>query len=208
LDTSILETSLVSIAAFWLGACPFAVWLGKLALHRDVRNYGDGNPGATNVFRAGSTKWGILTLIVEIAKGFVFVALANLVLHLPMINVMIVALCAILGHAFSPMLSFRGGKALAVTGGTLLAMPPFHIFISIVLFMAFFYLFIKQDSWIVILAVLATSILFLVANGFGLETYFILTILSLLTLKHFEDLKSHPNMTVKPLRWLHTHRPG
>lgn len=208
MDAVTWSTVLISAAAFWLGACPFAVWIGKLALNKDIRSYGDGNPGATNVFRAGSTTWGIIALLIEIAKGFVFVALANFVFHLPTIMVMIVALCAILGHAFSPILKFRGGKALAVTGGTLLAMPPFHIFTAIVLFMAFFYLFIKQDSWIVIMAVASSFFLFIVLNGFEMDSFFILAILAILTLKHFDDLKSHPNLTVKPLRWLHIHRPG
>jgi acyl phosphate:glycerol-3-phosphate acyltransferase len=208
MDTVVPATVLLSLAAFWLGACPFALWIGKLALHCDVRDYGDGNPGATNVFRAGSAKWGIVTLLVELAKGFCFVAIANLLYHLPLMNVMIVALCAILGHAFSPVLRFHGGKALAVTGGALLAMPPFHIFLAIILFMALFYLFVKQDSWIVIMAVTASFIFFLIARGLELESFFILSILLILAIKHFADLKSHPDMTIKPLKWLHIHRQG
>ncbi len=208
MDLVTFETVVIAVAAFWLGACPFAVWIGRLALHRDPRNYGDHNPGTVNVFKAGSVFWGIITLAVELAKGFIFVALANFVLELPVAMLMIIALCAILGHAFSPLLKFKGGKALAVTGGTLLAISPFQIFLSIILFMAFFYLFIKEDSWTVIMAVICSLIFFLVSKGPGLETLFIFCFLLILSIKHFEDLKSHPNMTVKPLHWLHIHDQG
>ncbi len=43
---------LLALGAFWLGACPFSVWIGRWLLHRDVREYGNGNPGAANVFLA------------------------------------------------------------------------------------------------------------------------------------------------------------
>jgi acyl phosphate:glycerol-3-phosphate acyltransferase len=205
MDLITIETIIVAVAAFWLGACPFAVWIGRLALHRDPRNYGDHNPGTVNVFRAGSVFWGIITLVVEMGKGFILVALTNLVLKLPLAMLMVIALCAILGHAFSPLLKFRGGKALAVTGGTLLAISPLQIFLSIILLLAFFYLFVKEDSWTVIMAVICCFILFLLTRGPGLEALFIFCILLILTVKHFEDLKNHPNITIKPLRWLHIH---
>lgn len=43
----------LAVLAFWLGACPFSVWIGRWFLDKDIREYGDGNPGAINVFRAG-----------------------------------------------------------------------------------------------------------------------------------------------------------
>jgi glycerol-3-phosphate acyltransferase PlsY len=46
--------------AFLLGSCPFALWTGLLLLHKDARLYGDGNPGAVNVFRAGNPLIGLL----------------------------------------------------------------------------------------------------------------------------------------------------
>ena len=46
------STLVLSIAAFWLGACPFSVWIGRWFLDKDIRHFGDGNPGCGNVFRA------------------------------------------------------------------------------------------------------------------------------------------------------------
>ena len=109
-----VHPALLAVSAFWLGACPFSVWIGQWLLGKDIRDYGDGNPGATNVFRAGGRKSGCLAIILDAAKGVPFVLLAHLFFGLSIIAVMAVALSAILGHAFSPLLRFRGGKSIAV----------------------------------------------------------------------------------------------
>jgi len=133
---------------------------------------------------------------------------ANLVFKLPTMLLMIVALCAILGHAFSPILKFRGGKALAVTGGALLALPPHLIAITIILFMAVFYLFVEQDSWTVMLAFISTLILYILWHGHMLESVFIFLVTTIIAVKHFDDLKKHPVFAVKPARWLHINKTG
>jgi len=70
------------LSAFCLGACPFSVWVGRWLLNKDIRDYGDGNPGATNVLHAGGRKPFYLAAILDIAKGIPFVLLAHIVLKL------------------------------------------------------------------------------------------------------------------------------
>ena len=82
---------LLAISAFWLGACPFSVWVGRWVLGKDIRNYGDGNPGAANVFRAGGHKSGCFAVILDTAKGVPFVALAYLFFGFPIVVVRAVA---------------------------------------------------------------------------------------------------------------------
>lgn len=96
---------------------PLAVWIGRLALRRDIRQYGDGNPGATNVFRAGGRGWGAVALIVEMLKGGLPVAWAYHQVGLRGWGLVPLLLAPVVGHAFSPFLKGRGGKAVAVTGG-------------------------------------------------------------------------------------------
>ena len=105
------------VFAFLCGALPFSVWVGRWALRKDVREFGDGNPGASNVFRAGGKGWGILALVLDFLKGAIPVGLANFGAGLDGWAITAVSLAPILGHAFSPFLRFRGGKALAVTFG-------------------------------------------------------------------------------------------
>ncbi len=134
------------MSAFWLGACPFSVWIGRWFFGKDIREYGDGNPGAANVFRAGGHKSGYLAVILDIAKGVPFVVLAHSLFGLPEVTVMGVALIAILGSALSPLLRFRGGKSLAITFGVLLALPQHEILVTFAVFMGLGFLFMEVDA--------------------------------------------------------------
>ncbi len=103
--------------AFLCGSLPFSVWLGKLFLKVDVRQYGDGNPGAANVFRSGSKIIGLIALILDVAKAAAPVGLSYYNLGIRGIPMYFIAIAPILGHVFSPFLSFRGGKAVSVSLG-------------------------------------------------------------------------------------------
>jgi glycerol-3-phosphate acyltransferase PlsY len=83
----------------------------------DVRKYGDGNPGAVNTFRTGNKLVGVLTLALDISKAAAPVGLAYFNLGIRGADMALIALAPILGHAFSPFLRFRGGKALATALG-------------------------------------------------------------------------------------------
>lgn len=110
--------SLVMILfAFVCGSLPFSFWLGKLLLGVDVRQYGDGNPGAANVFRTGNKVVGVLTLLLDVSKGAAPVGIAYFNMDIRGPAMAFIAISPILGHVFSPFLHFRGGKALAVSLG-------------------------------------------------------------------------------------------
>lgn len=121
------QTLLWTIIAFMTGSIPFAVLLGKLLLHKDVRNFGDGNPGGTNAWKAGGWRIGPIVTFLEIFKGWLPVYLARRA-GLAGWDMLPVALAPILGHAFSPFLKFKGGKALGATGGAWLGMIGWIVF--------------------------------------------------------------------------------
>jgi glycerol-3-phosphate acyltransferase PlsY len=103
--------------AFLCGSLPFSVWLGKIFLDVDVRHFGDGNPGAANVFRAGNKLFGLLALMLDVCKAAFPVGLAYFTLDIRGVPMFMISLAPILGHVFSPFLGFRGGKALATALG-------------------------------------------------------------------------------------------
>lgn len=105
------------LAGFFAGALPFSVWIGRLAMGKDIRLFGDGNPGAFNVFRAGGRGWGWLAILLDGLKGAIPVGLANFWAGYEGWSLACIALAPVLGHAFSPFLRLRGGKGLAVTFG-------------------------------------------------------------------------------------------
>ncbi len=200
----ILFSSLAGIAAFLLGACPFSVWIGRKALGKDITRHGDGNPGAANVFRAGSITFGITALILDVAKGIPFIWLAYYVLHLPFANLLFIGICAILGHAFSPFLKFKGGKAIAVTFGVLIALPQSDLLFIFVLFTLLGFLFIEQHSWMIMMGPTGSSLFLLIYSGFSIELFFILFILVLFIYKQYKELGTAPVFGINILKWIHS----
>lgn len=129
------------LGAYLLGSIPTAVWIGKYFYNIDVREYGSGNAGATNVFRVLGKKAGIPVLLIDVLKGFVAVNLANssdyTVGSNQFINLQLVlGIASLVGHIFPIFASFRGGKGIATLLGIILAILPFAAFISIGIFIA------------------------------------------------------------------------
>ena len=100
--------------------------MGKLLVHEDVRSVGDGNPGATNAWKLGGWAPGALSLILELAKSLVPVYFATRYLGQPsgitaQVSIALVAIAPVVGHGWSPFLHFKGGKALAASWGSWIA---------------------------------------------------------------------------------------
>lgn len=106
-----------TLIAFVSGAIPYSVWIGRLAGGLDIRRYGDRNPGATNVLRSLGRGWAILAALLDGLKGAIPVGLAWYAAGIGGWGIAPIAIAAVLGHAFSPFLGGRGGKAVAVTFG-------------------------------------------------------------------------------------------
>lgn len=107
--------------AFFLGSLPFGWILVRLLAGRDVRTVGSGNIGATNALRAGGWGIGVATLLLDAAKGWLGFFLGVRLLPAdsgPWWQAGLM-LAAPLGHAFTPWLRFRGGKAVATALGVL-----------------------------------------------------------------------------------------
>lgn len=193
---------MLALGAFLLGACPFSVIVGRLFLRKDIRDYGDGNPGAANVFRAGGTRIGYFAVLLDIAKGVPFVLLAHFTFDLSNMAVVLIGLCAVLGHAFSPFLGFHGGKAIAVTFGVLVAMPQHEAFYAFTVLVIIGALLIDNDSWGMMLGASGTLAFLAVTGQSGWELILMLCILAIFTVKQFSELRSVPGFKGRLIRWL------
>ena len=107
---------------FMAGALPFSVWIGRLALKKEITQFGDANPGATNVLRAGGRGWAAVALALDTLKAALPISLAYYVVGIADWRLVPVALAPVYGHAFSPLLRFHGGKAVAATLGMWIAL--------------------------------------------------------------------------------------
>jgi glycerol-3-phosphate acyltransferase PlsY len=184
----------LALLAFFLGSCPFSVWIGRLFLAKDIRHYGDGNPGAANVFIAGSSKAGALAVTLDIAKGIPFVVLSNAVYHLPEAAVLGIGIAAILGHAFSPLLRFKGGKALAVTAGVIIGLLRLDLFFAFFLPALLFFVILQSHAWLVVLTPVATLVYLLVTGAGIWSILFMLFVLALFSFKQADEIHGLPHL--------------
>jgi acyl phosphate:glycerol-3-phosphate acyltransferase len=112
------------VAAYLIGGIPFGFLLVKLTTGRDVRESGSGNIGATNVLRTTGTAAGVLTLLLDIGKGFFAVWLAARLTSGNVHWMSAAAVAVMLGHMFPIFLGFKGGKGVASFIGAYLCLTP------------------------------------------------------------------------------------
>ncbi|MDJ0621852.1 MAG: glycerol-3-phosphate 1-O-acyltransferase PlsY [Desulfocapsaceae bacterium] len=124
------------VASYLIGAIPFGLLVGKLA-GVDVRQHGSKNIGATNVNRLLGKKLGIITLVLDVLKGFLPITLAAQILGDSSQAVIYACGCgvlAVVGHMFPIYLGFKGGKGVATGLGVFLYLSPLAIAISLLIF--------------------------------------------------------------------------
>ena len=112
---------LIPILSYFLGSIPFGYLLVKYKEGQDIRSFGSGNIGATNVFRK-SRAAGILTYLLDAGKGYLAVVLAAWMSDGNLEWQAAAAVFAILGHIFTVWLRFKGGKGVATGCGAFLAL--------------------------------------------------------------------------------------
>ncbi len=110
-------------AGYLLGSLPFGLILGKLSKGVDVRDYGSGSTGMTNVMRTAGAPAAALTLILDMCKAVVAVLIARWLFDAPGAEAL-AALAALAGHNWPVFVGFRGGKGTAAGWGALIILSP------------------------------------------------------------------------------------
>ena len=116
-------------AAYLLGSLSFSIIVTRLLYHKDIRTFGSGNAGMTNVLRTFGKGAAALTIVGDIGKGILAVLLAKWAFGAftaadPIYGAYIAAFCAVLGHVYPVYFGFKGGKAVSVATGTIIAIKP------------------------------------------------------------------------------------
>jgi glycerol-3-phosphate acyltransferase PlsY len=133
-----MENLLFYLTAYLLGGVPFGYLLAKHYAGINVREYGSGNIGATNVLRVlkehkpeSAKKLGAITLAFDALKGVVVILIGKM-LGVSIETQYAIAIFAVIGHCFSPFLKFEGGKGVATTAGVMLVLLPIEAIIGLV----------------------------------------------------------------------------
>lgn len=133
MTSELIQSTIVITAAYLIGSLPTAYIAGRLVKGVDIRQVGTRNMGAMNVFYQVGFLVGLLVLAVDIGKGAAVVALAR-VMGTPEIVQLLAGAAAVIGHAFTIFLNFRGGRGGATCIGVLAYLMPWGIPIYLAVF--------------------------------------------------------------------------
>jgi glycerol-3-phosphate acyltransferase PlsY len=144
--------------SFVSGALPLSVWVTKLAARRDPRAVGDHNPGATNALKAGGKWVGLAALLLDVSKAAAPVGLAYQIFDMRGFAMAAIALAPMLGHAYSPFLKFKGGKALATALGVWIGLTLWDVPLVALVGITVWFVLLKNSGWAVLLTLAGMAV--------------------------------------------------
>ena len=126
---------IIPIIAYLLGSIPFGYVIVRRKIGADIRQTGSGGTGATNVSRRAGKAAGVLTLLLDAAKGSAAVLIAKSVSGDDWV-IAVAAIAVLVGHIFPVWLGFTGGKGVATAVGIFLVLAPVALLCAGVIFVA------------------------------------------------------------------------
>ncbi|MDP4170068.1 MAG: glycerol-3-phosphate 1-O-acyltransferase PlsY [Bacillota bacterium] len=190
---------IIFVLAYLLGSIPSGLIIGKTFYKTDIREHGSGNLGGTNTFRTLGVKAGLAVSIADILKGTLAASLPVL-LH-SNINPLIAGVFAVVGHMYPLFAGFRGGKAVATSGGVLLFCAP-YLFITMLII---FFLCLYITKYVSLSSMLAgiSAIIFAVFINKDLPLIIVVSLMtSFVIYRHRANIKRIINKTEPKIKWL------
>ena len=186
------------ILAYLLGSIPSGLIVGKLFFKTDIREHGSGNLGGTNTFRVLGKKAGIAVTLADVLKGTLAVTLP-IIFNLSEINPLILGVSAVIGHMYPVFANFRGGKAVATSGGLFLGINPIVFLIVLLCFLVTLLItkYVSLSSMITGIIGIITTII--------MQEYELLVVAVILTIfifyRHRANIKRIINKTEPKIPW-------
>jgi acyl phosphate:glycerol-3-phosphate acyltransferase len=198
-----IQIILVLVLAYLLGSIPSGLIIGKVFYKTDIRQHGSGNLGGTNTFRTLGIKAGMTVTLADILKCTLAASLP-LLFHVD-INPLLAGIFAVIGHTYPVFANFRGGKAVATSGGVLLLYAPI-LFVT-VLIIFFFSLYITKYVSLSSMIAGIGAILFALVSGIVKEWDIPLLVVvcllaSFVIYRHRANIKRIINKTEPKIKWL------
>lgn len=199
-----IQTIITMILSYLYGSIPFALVIGIVFYHTDIRKFGSGNPGGSNAGRVLGAKAGLICIILDISKCFVVVELTKLLTNtfdLPPYAIYLSALACVIGHCYSVFMKFKGGKAVSVFFGYILA-TNFIVFAIVGLF----FLAVLKITKYVSLASISCALVMMTITPFfhygpvGLCVNAVIVLL--LIYKHRANITRLRNKTENKITWM------
>ncbi len=195
---------LLIVMSYLYGSIPFALVIGKLFYHTDVRNSGSGNLGGTNAGRVLGKKAGIAVILLDASKCCISILIAKTVAFYMGLNVDIIYLCAlacVIGHCYPIFAGFRGGKAVSVAIGYALMTNIYAFIIAVAIFL----ITLKISKYVSLASILGSTTILLISPFIGYSPVGIATnacIVALLIYKHKANIIRIKNGTENKITWM------
>ncbi|WP_174733423.1 glycerol-3-phosphate 1-O-acyltransferase PlsY [Mesobacillus harenae] len=190
--------AIIIIMAYLIGSIPSGLIIGKVFYKTDIREHGSGNLGGTNTFRTLGVKAGLAVSIADILKG-TLAALLPIFLGSDM-HVLLAGVFAVIGHMYPIFAGFRGGKAVATSGGILLAAAPYMFLFGVVVFFISLY-----TTKYVSLSSIFTALAMLIYSLFTGD-YILIAVVAMLAFfviyRHRANIERIRNKTEPKITWL------
>jgi glycerol-3-phosphate acyltransferase PlsY len=179
------------VLAYLIGSVSFAVIVSRAWGLPDPRTYGSGNPGATNVLRAGRKAAAALTLLGDGAKGWLAVVLAqrySLPEHMEWVSAL-AAVAVVIGHMYPVFFRFDGGKGVATALGVLLALD-YYVAAGAAATWIIIAFFFRISSLAALISALFAPFFYFLLFGLHAHTYAIAVVSLLLVYRHRANIRN------------------
>lgn len=193
------EIILVILLSYLLGSIPFALLVGKIGYGIDIRQHGSGNLGGTNTFRTLGKKAGFIVSAADVLKGTLAASLPVLLdidLH-----PFIAGIPAVIGHCYPIFAKFKGGKAVATSGGVLLFAEPLLFVLVLLTFFLTLYI-CKYVSLSSIVAGIGSVVLSLLLADDLITTYILIGFTLFLVYRHRQNIVRIAKKTEPKVKWI------
>ncbi|MBM7691378.1 glycerol-3-phosphate acyltransferase PlsY [Peribacillus deserti] len=191
-------TIVVLVLAYLIGSIPSGLIIGKLFYKTDIRQHGSGNLGGTNTFRILGKKAGMIVTLMDILKGTLATVLP-LLLGVE-IHPLLAGVFAVLGHMYPIFAGFKGGKAVATSGGLILGYVPLMFIMVLAIFFICLYI-TKYVSLSSILTAVSALIYTIIIRDIPL--IIVVSVLAIFIIyRHRANLGRIKNGTEPKIKWL------
>ncbi len=178
---------LLLLGSYILGAIPTGYIITKLVKKVDVREYGSGNIGATNVYRVLGIKWALVVVLLDILKGVIPI-LAGMAVLESEILIILLGIVAIMGHNWTIFLGFKGGRGVATAGGVIFTLMPLPSFIGLIIWLTVVWVSRYVSLGSLAIAIVVPFLVFFLEDSMT-YTYFTIVMALFVIIQHRENIK-------------------
>lgn len=188
---------LFTVVGYVSGSVLYAKLIARYFLHVDLATVADGNPGMTNVARAGGAGWAALAFVLDCSKAAVPVGIAHTLLGIHDWRILVIALAPAVGHAYPIFSNFRGGgKAIAAIAGSWVGIALAEVIVVGAVLLVYWNASIRESAWVTLFMVASVTVYLLLTGAPAVWVTFSLVSLGFLAWTHRHGLHNPPG--VKP----------